>query len=108
MILLAEVVWVMALQLRMEMSDLGVVERRRRHSLTGIVGSAMRLIEVKPRRLLGVKAVRLRRVGMECPAHVLEILARQRMTPGLFQTVMLLAQLLELLPAELLGVVHGR
>jgi hypothetical protein len=43
---------------------------------------------------------------MECPGvMLLEILARQRMASGLFQSEMLLTQLLELLSAEFLGVV---
>lgn len=74
----------------------------------------MRLIKVKRRMFLGERQeivllrLLLLRMGMECPAEVLEILALQRMPSGLFQTVMLLTQLLQLLSAELLGVVRGR
>jgi len=112
-VLLGEVMRMMTLHL-MKMSGLAVCRRieqrrRRQRSLIGIVGSAMCLIKVKPRRFL-VEEVVLRRLlllrmGMECPAVVLEILARQRMASGLFQSEMLLTQLLELLSAELLGVV---
>lgn len=45
--------------------------------------------------------------GMERPAEVLEILALLRMTSGLFQSELLLMELLKLLSAELLGVVSS-
>lgn len=71
----------------------------------------MRLIKVKPRRFLGERQeiVLLRLLlGMKRPAEMLEIIALHRMPSGLFQTEMLLTQLLQLLSAELLGVVRGR
>ena len=115
MVLLAEVVWVSPLHLWMEMTGVTVCrrieQRRRRQSrLAGIVGSVMHLIVVKPRNFLVVRQeiVRLRRWVMQRPVVVLEILALQRVPPRLLQPQMLLAQLLQLLSAELLRVVVGR
>jgi len=70
----------------------------------------MRLIKVKRRMILADRQeiVLLMWMGMVCPAELLEILALQRMPSRLFQAVMLLTQLLQLLSAELLGVVSGR
>lgn len=79
--------------------------------MAGIVDSVMRLIRVKMRRLLGERKVgglgwlRLVLEGMKRPAEMLEILGLPRTPPRLLLTV--LAELLKLLLAQLLGVVSS-